>query len=119
MSRAGLIYKILSEQLWREARERGNLLGAPVDLADGFIHFSTAAQVRETAARHFGGETGLVLLGVDPESLGRALKWEPFRGGDLFPHLYAPLPVESVVSERPLDLGPDGVAILPEAENPA
>ncbi len=119
MPRADVIYKILSEQLWREARERGNLIGAPVDLADGFIHFSTAAQVRETAARHFRGETGLVLLGVDPESLGGALKWEPSRGGDLFPHLYAPLPVESVVSARPLELGPDGVAIIPESENPA
>lgn len=119
MSRADLIYKILSEELWREARQRGSLIGAPVDLADGFIHFSTARQLRETAARHFRGEAGLVLLGVDPEGLGEALKWEPSRGGDLFPHLYAPLATTSVVTERRLELGPDGVAVLPEAEDPS
>ena len=116
MSASNLIYKILDAEAWREAREAGRLLGAPVDLADGFIHFSTAGQVRETAAKHFKGQTGLVLLGVDPASLGPALKWEPSRGGDLFPHLYGPLPVACVVTERALELGPDGVAILPEAE---
>ena len=116
MSASNLIYKILDAEAWREAREAGRLLGAPVDLADGFIHFSTAAQVQETAAKHFKGQTGLVLLGVDPASLGPALKWEPSRGGDLFPHLYGPLPAACVVTERALELGPDGVAILPEAE---
>jgi uncharacterized protein (DUF952 family) len=116
MPRANLIYKILTDDLWRQARARGSLLGTPVDLADGFIHFSTAAQVRETAARHFKGLADLVLLGVDPESLGDALKWEPSRGGDLFPHLYVPLPVTAVKTERALELDTDGVAVLPEAE---
>ena len=116
MSSSNLIYKILSAEAWREACQTGSLLGASVDLADGFIHFSTASQVRETAAKHFKAQTGLVLLGVDPATLGPALKWEPSRGGDLFPHLYGPLPVACVVTERELELGPDGVAILPEAD---
>jgi uncharacterized protein (DUF952 family) len=79
--------------------------GSPVDLADGFIHFSTAAQAAETAGRHFQGQTGLVVLAVQAETLGTALKWEPSRGGALFPHLYGRLPVACVieVSEAPLD----------------
>ena len=116
MSQGNLIYKILSADLWREAVAAGRLDGAPVDLADGYIHFSTAAQRRETAARHFKGQPGLVLLAVDPAMLGDDLKWEPSRGGDLFPLLYAPLRPDCVVAQRPLQLGPDGVAVLPEAE---
>ena len=87
-----MIYKICTSAEWREAEERGSFTGSAVDVADGFIHFSTAAQVEETARRHFAGETDLVLVAVDPAALGDALKWEPSRGGDLFPHLYGALP---------------------------
>jgi uncharacterized protein (DUF952 family) len=83
-----------------------------VDLADGFIHFSTAAQVRETAARHFAGQTGLVLIAVEAGALGSFLRWEPSRGGDLFPHLYGPLPLAAVRWVAPLALGADGVHVF-------
>jgi uncharacterized protein (DUF952 family) len=86
--------------------------GSPVDLADGFIHFSTAAQAQETARRHFTGQADLVVLALDAEALGANLKWEPSRGGDLFPHLYGPLDLAKVlaVTEAPLDA--DGVPQL-------
>ncbi|ACL59404.1 DUF952 domain-containing protein [Methylobacterium nodulans] len=103
-----LIYKICPAALWREAEAAGQFLGAPVDLADGYIHFSTAAQVRETAARHFAGTDDLVLAAVDAEALGSALRYEPSRGGDLFPHLYGPLPLSAVRSVVPLPLAEDG-----------
>ena len=101
-----LIYKIVPASLWREAD--GAFAGAPVDLADGFIHFSTAAQVAETAARHFAGQRDLLLVAVDPAVLGDALRWEPSRGGALFPHLYEPLRLTDVASVEPLPLGADG-----------
>ncbi len=104
-----LIYKILRQTEWQAARAGGKLTGAPVDIADGFIHFSTAKQVRETAARHFSGETNLILLAIDPELLGTALQWEPSRGGDLFPHLYAVLPLDMIAGVYELPLGDDGV----------
>lgn len=110
------IYKICPEQLWREAEEEGRFTGAPVDAADGFIHFSTAAQVRETAARHFAGQDELLLVAVDPERLGEALRYEPSRGGDLFPHLYAPLDLSAVLWVRPLPLGTDGSHVFPPLE---
>jgi len=103
----GLIYKILRQPEWRTAMGQGKLIGSPVDVADGYIHFSTARQVRETAARHFHGETDLVLLVVDPQTLGTDLRWEPSRGGDLFPHLYAVLPMSRVMASYPLPLGED------------
>ncbi|TIW01527.1 MAG: DUF952 domain-containing protein, partial [Mesorhizobium sp.] len=90
-----IIYKIAPEALWREAEKNGRLTGAPIDIADGFIHFSTAAQVRETAAKHFAGQTGLLLVAIDGEKLGNALKYEVSRGGALFPHLYAPLDLDA------------------------
>ena len=99
------IYKITPRALWDEAVLRGSFTGAPVDIADGFIHFSTAAQVHETAARHFRGVEDLLLVAVDAEDLGEALRWEPSRGGDLFPHLYGPLPVNLAVSVKPLSEG--------------
>lgn len=108
MSRLPNIYKILSRTVWECAVARGVFAGAPVDLADGYVHFSTAAQVRETARRHFAGQEDLLLLHVDAAQLGDALKWEPSRGGDLFPHLYAGLPVDAVKRVDPLPLGPDG-----------
>src|SRR4051812_48018728 len=82
------IYKICPESEWRAAEREGVYGGAPIDTQDGFIHFSTAAQVRETAAKHFSGAAGLMLLAVDGSALGDALKWEVSRGGALFPHLY-------------------------------
>ncbi|MGE0041057.1 MAG: DUF952 domain-containing protein [Vicinamibacterales bacterium] len=109
-----LVYKIVPATLWEAAREARRFAGAPVDLADGYIHFSTAAQARETAARHFAGQAGLLLVAVDAEALGDALKWEPSRGGALFPHLYAELPFTAVRWERPLPLGQDGAHVFPE-----
>lgn len=102
------VYKICSEALWRRAQETGVFVGAPVDRADGFIHLSTAAQVAETAARHFAGQDGQVLLAVNTAALGAALKWEPSRGGALFPHLYGPLPISAVAQVWNLPLGNDG-----------
>src|SRR5690606_32720760 len=90
---AMMIYKLLSVEEWRTAKTAGVFRGSAVDLADGYVHFSTAEQVVETAARHFAGRLGLVLLTVDPQLLGDELRWELSRGGALFPHLYADLPV--------------------------
>lgn len=102
------IYKIVPASFWRAAEAQGRFDGAPIDLADGFIHFSAADQVRETARRYFAGIDDLVLVAVDAGRLGAALRWEPSRGGALFPHLYAPLALADVLSVRPLPLGPDG-----------
>jgi uncharacterized protein (DUF952 family) len=104
----GLIYKIVPAALWRDAEAADCFEGASVDKADGFIHFSTGEQVAETAARHFAGQDDLLLVAVDPETLGDALKWEPSRGGDLFPHLYAPLAVDQAAWVKPLPCRTDG-----------
>ena len=109
-----IIYKICSTALWREAEAAGRFDGAPVDLADGYIHFSTAGQARETAAKHFAGQSDLLLVAVDASRLGDALRHEPSRGGALFPHLYAPLDLAAVLWAQPLPLDPDGVHIFPE-----
>lgn len=111
---APIVYKIVPKTLWEETRESGVFQGAPIDLADGFIHFSTAAQVRETAARYFAGAADLLLIAIDGAALGDKLVFEPSRGGDLFPHLYAPLVYSSVLWEKPMPLGPDGAHLLPE-----
>jgi uncharacterized protein (DUF952 family) len=111
---ASIIYKICPARSWREAERAGRFDGAPVDHEDGFIHFSTAAQAAETAAKHFAGATDLVLVAVDGEPLGGALRWEPSRGGDLFPHLYGALPLSAVLWAVPLPLGPDGRHVFPE-----
>ncbi|WP_181178152.1 DUF952 domain-containing protein [Mesorhizobium sp. B4-1-3] len=103
-----IIYKILAEALWREAERNGRFSGAPIDIVDGFIHFSTAAQVRETAAKHFAGQTDLLLVAVDAAQLGDALKYEVSRGGALFPHLYAPLTLDAVLWVKPLPLSAGG-----------
>ena len=102
------IYKVVPAALWREAQGEGVFRGAPVDIADGFIHFSTAAQVEETAAKHFAGQNDLLLVIVDAARLGTALKWEPSRGGALFPHLYGDLSLSDVALVEPLPLAPDG-----------
>ena len=107
------IYKICPASLWREAEQSGVFRGSPVDLRDGFIHFSTAAQVAETAARHFAGEPDLVLVRVDTSALGDRLKWEPSRGGALFPHLYGDLDLKAVKAVAPLPLGGDGRHVFP------
>lgn len=100
---SALIYKILPAALWDEAQRAGVFRGAAVDLADGYIHFSTAQQVADTAAKHFAGQGDLVLLGIDANALGSdALKWEPSRGGALFPHLYADLDLSAVRWSKPL-----------------
>jgi uncharacterized protein (DUF952 family) len=99
------IYKIMAAADWAAARAAGVYEGSAHDRRDGFIHFSTAAQAAETAAKHFAGQADLVLLAVDATVLGEALAWEPSRGGALFPHLYGALPVTAVVAvdELPLD----------------
>ncbi len=110
------IYKIVPTTLWESAQASGIFKGAPIDLADGFIHFSTAAQVRETAAKHFSGQPDLLLVSIDATALGEALKYEVSRGGALFPHLYAPLPLSAATAVIPLPLGPDGNHIFPELD---
>jgi uncharacterized protein (DUF952 family) len=108
------IYKICEDALWREAEGAGMFRGALVDARDGFIHLSTAAQVRETAAKHFEGAEGLMLIAVDADALAGALKWEASRGGDLFPHLYGALPLAAVLWAKPLPLGADRRHVFPE-----
>lgn len=108
------IYKIVPEPLWQASLPDGVFFGAPIDVTDGFMHFSTAVQARETARLHFAGQDNLLLIAVDGDSLGKALVFEPSRGGDLFPHLYAPLNHTSVLWQKPLPLGADGVHIFPE-----
>ena len=103
-----LIYKICPAPLWREAEHEGVFRRAPIDVHDGYIHFSTAAQVAKTAAKHFAGQDDLLLVAVDAEALGPALKWEPSRGGALFPHLYGPLALTAVRWVRPLPRRADG-----------
>lgn len=108
------IYKIVPSSLWQKAKAAGIFEGAAIDLSDGYIHFSTASQARETAARHFAGQNDLLLVAVDGDALGDTLVYEPSRGGDLFPHLYAALPLSAVLWEKPLPLGPDGAHQFPE-----
>ncbi len=108
------IYKISPRAAWQQAEAAGRFTGAPVDLADGYIHFSTAAQAVETAAKHFAGQADLVLVAVDVARLGEALRWEPSRGGALFPHLYADLMMDAVLWVKPLPLGADGRHAFPD-----
>jgi uncharacterized protein (DUF952 family) len=108
------IYKICPAQLWQEAVNAGIFRGAGVDLADGFIHFSTAAQVAETAARHFAGVAGLTLVAFDDLSLGSELRYEPSRGGALFPHLHGPLDPALALWAKPLPVGSDGRHAFPD-----
>ena len=110
------IYKICDEALWRVAEAEGLFHGAPIDMHDGFIHFSTAEQLAETAAKHFAGARDLMLVAIDAEALGAQLKWEPSRGGALFPHLYAPLPLAAVRWARPLADEIDGRRATPELD---
>ena len=110
---ANPIYHMSRREEWNAAVAAGAYGGSSQDQADGFIHFSTAEQIIESAAKHRAGQDGLVLLTVDADSMGDALKWEPSRGGQLFPHLYGPLPVNAVSSTDDLLLGDDGKHIFP------
>jgi len=107
------IYKICTALEWRAAERAGAYRGSAVDRRDGFIHFSAAGQAAETAARHFAGQHDLVLVAVDADALGDALKWEPSRGGALFPHLYGELNVNAVRRVEPLPLDAAGRHVFP------
>ena len=109
-----VVYKIVPDALWQQARQTGVFNGAAIDLSDGFIHFSTASQAKETAARHFVGQTGLLLVAIDGDALGDKLVFEPSRGGDLFPHLYGELDPATAETITALVLGPDGCHRVPE-----
>jgi uncharacterized protein (DUF952 family) len=109
-----LIYKICSSALWREAETLGRFEGSPLDRVDGFVHFSTAAQAPETAARHFAGGRDLLIVAVDEALLGEGLRYEPSRGGDLFPHFYGHVPLSAVRWVKLLPLGKDGHHRFPD-----
>jgi uncharacterized protein (DUF952 family) len=109
-----IIYHMCRAEEWAAAVAAGNYRGSSQDLADGFIHFSTGAQIVESARRHRAGQDGLLLVAVDAARLGDRLKWESSRGGDLFPHLYGPLDPAESTSTVPLPLGPDGLHVFPE-----
>jgi uncharacterized protein (DUF952 family) len=108
------IYKICDVAVWRNAEVAGKFHGAAIDEHDGYIHFSSASQVKETAAKHFSGAADLVLIAIDAGRLGSALRWEPAREGALFPHLYGELPLDCVLWVKPLPLGADGRHVFPE-----
>src|SRR5262245_35061897 len=112
-ARQHIVYKILPDSAWREAVRRGSYAGSADDHRDGFIHLSAADQLAGTAAKHFKGHTDLVLVALDVGRLGSALRWEPSRGGALFPHLYAPLDPSAAIEVHPLSLGPNGVPAMP------
>lgn len=109
-----VVYKICPAPLWRDAERAGVFRGSEHDRRDGFIHFSSAEQVAETAARHFAGQPDLLLISVDADRLGDFLRWEPSRGGALFPHLYGDLDLRTVMQVVSLPLGPDGRHRFPE-----
>jgi len=96
-------YKVLTANQWDQFQRDGVFKGASVDLADGYVHLSTAEQLGETIAKHFAGQTGLVVVEVDLTTLGSAVKWEPSRGGALFPHVYADLPMAAVIGTAAAD----------------
>lgn len=108
-----LIYKVAEASAWNAALSAGNFAGSADDVRDGFVHLSAAHQVAGTLAKHFAGRRDLVIAAVETDRLGATLKWEVSRGGDKFPHLYEPLSVAAVVWWRPLQLGADGVHMLP------
>lgn len=110
------IYKICERALWLAAETAGQFRGSAIDERDGFIHFSTGPQLAETAAKHFAGQSKLLLVAVNADALGHELKWERSRGGDLFPHLYAALPLHAVRWVQPLPDEIEGMRRLPELE---
>lgn len=108
------IYKITTAALWAEGESSGTLPPSPLDVADGFMHFSAADQLAETLRLHFKGQSGLVLAEISTEPLGDALKWEPSRGGALFPHLYAPLKMDAITRHWPVAVDDLGETALPD-----
>jgi uncharacterized protein (DUF952 family) len=116
MSTPEFVYKIATEAAYAPTRSQSAFVGMPIDLKDGYIHFSTAGQLRETLRLHFAGQAGLVLLAVRSADLGDDLVWEASRGGALFPHLYGgPLPASAIAWEAPISVAADGSCVLPEA----
>jgi len=111
---AELLYKILADAAYDAAKTEGRFMGTADDLRDGFIHLSAAHQVEGTLAKHFAGQEVLLIHAAAPEKLGPALKWEESRGGDLFPHLYAPLPLDAILAAEPVRLDDDNTHILPD-----
>ncbi|MGH6793799.1 MAG: DUF952 domain-containing protein [Methylocella sp.] len=107
-STVDLIYKLAPASLWRKAQDKGRFDGTPADIADGYIHFSTAEQAETTAAKYFSGTGDLLLIAVDAKRLGDGLRYEASRGGAPFPHLYSALPLDAVAWAKPLPLLPDG-----------
>ena len=114
MRNPDFVYKIASHEAYRVFSKTGTFPGMPIDIKDGYVHFSTAAQLAETLRLHFAGQGKLVVFSVRTYDLGTALHWEPSRGGDLFPHLYGSLPTALALSQTPLPLGGDGVPVIPE-----
>jgi uncharacterized protein (DUF952 family) len=108
------IYKVATRTVIEASRAAGRFAGMPVDRADGYVHFSTAEQLGETLRRHFAGQSGLILFAVEAEALGASLRWEPSRGGALFPHLYGELAMEAIEDEATIAVGADGAVALPE-----
>ncbi len=113
--RPSVAYKVLTGPQMIELERDGVFEGAPIDLADGYIHLSTEAQLAETVTKHFAGQEDLHLVAVDLAALGDAVKWEPSRGGQLFPHIYAPLPHSAALAYGPLERAADGTVALPVA----
>src|SRR5438067_1949701 len=113
---ARMVYHMCPSDTWEQAKRAGAYHGTEDDRRDGFIHFSSAAQIAESARRHRAGQTGLVLLAVADDKLGDRLRWEPSRGGQLFPHLYGWLDPAEAASVRPLPLGPNGLHLFPPLE---
>ncbi|GHA31390.1 hypothetical protein GCM10007989_29280 [Devosia pacifica] len=109
------IYKVVTNEALSEVAEGNSFIGMPVDLDDGYIHFSTAEQLAETLRRHFAGQSDLRLLAVKTSTVAQVLRWEPSRGGALFPHLYGPLPLSAVVWSEEISVSKDGNVDLPEA----
>ncbi len=106
-------YKVLTAPQMADLLAQGQFSGAPIDLADGYIHLSSAAQLTETVDKHFAGQTDLYVAAVDLDRLGSAIRWEPSRGGQLFPHLYSELPLSAVIAHDPLERDEDGSVRLP------
>ena len=113
MPHGNIIYRLVSAEEWRIAQAAGEFRGSADDLRDGYIHFSTRAQLEGTAAKHYRGREDLLVLAVSSAALGDALRWEPARNEQLFPHLYAPLPVSAVQSRGRVELAADGTHVLP------
>jgi len=108
-------YKVLTADQMQVLEHEGTFAGAPIDLADGYIHLSTHAQLTETVDKHFAGQTGLWVVAIDLEALGEVVTWEPSRGGQLFPHIYAPLPLSAVLAYGELTRDAAGAVLLPVA----